>query len=60
MIIYRLLEFLRMTGAFVDNPKTMDIISNANPIGRIGLPEELRGVFTWLASDASSLCTGTE
>ncbi len=29
-------------------------------MGRIGRPDELRGVVTWLASDASSFCTGSE
>ncbi|RDX51795.1 sorbose reductase sou1 [Lentinus brumalis] len=32
----------------------------ANPLGRIGRPEELRGAFAWLASDASSFCTGSD
>ena len=30
------------------------------PMGRIGEPHELRGAVTWLASDASSFCTGSE
>ncbi|EPX72131.1 sorbose reductase [Schizosaccharomyces octosporus yFS286] len=30
------------------------------PQGRIGLPEELVGAYVYLASDASSYCTGTD
>ncbi len=29
-------------------------------LGRIGRSDELRGVAVWLASDASSFCTGSE
>ncbi|KAL5513787.1 hypothetical protein ACEPAH_4188 [Sanghuangporus vaninii] len=31
-----------------------------NPLGRIGRPDELRGVIAWLASDASTFCTGSD
>lgn len=31
-----------------------------NPLGRLGKPSDLRGVALWLASDASSFCTGSE
>ncbi|KAI0674705.1 putative sorbitol-utilization protein, partial [Trametes maxima] len=31
-----------------------------NPLGRMGEPHELRGAFAWLASDASSFCTGSD
>lgn len=37
-----------------------DAFGSGNPLGRIGNPDELRGVVTWLASDASSFCTGSE
>ncbi|CAE6454063.1 hypothetical protein ACGC1H_006075 [Rhizoctonia solani] len=37
-----------------------DALKNQNPLGRIGRPEELRGVAVWLASDASSFCTGSD
>jgi len=50
-----------MTAAHVDKkPELLEHWSNLNPMGRIGRPDELRGVVTWLASDASSYCTGSE
>lgn len=33
-------------------------LSNKNPLGRIGQPDELQGVFVFLSSDASSYITG--
>jgi len=55
-------DFLtRMTAAFLDKqPHLLERWSKLNPMGRIGRPDELRGVITWLASDASSFCTGSE
>ena len=41
-------------------PDTMESIVKSIPLGRIGQPHELRGAMTWLASDASSFCTGSE
>lgn len=41
-------------------PEVLDKWSAANPMGRIGRPDEIRGVVTWLASDASSYVTGSE
>ncbi|KAI6109241.1 hypothetical protein EDD16DRAFT_1517001 [Pisolithus croceorrhizus] len=50
----------RMTDAFIDKrPDILDEWSRLNPLGRIGRPDELRGVITWLASDASTFCTGS-
>ncbi|GLB45182.1 putative enoyl-(Acyl carrier protein) reductase [Lyophyllum shimeji] len=34
--------------------------SSQNPLGRLGRPDELRGVALWLASQASSFCTGSD
>jgi len=50
-----------MTAAYLDKePQLLDTWSSSNPVGRIGRPDELRGVIAWLASDASSFCTGSE
>jgi hypothetical protein len=50
-----------MTRMFLDgNPGLVDVWAAQNPQNRIGRPDELRGVATWLASDASSYCTGSE
>ncbi|CAE6488357.1 unnamed protein product [Rhizoctonia solani] len=37
-----------------------EAMKNQNPLGRLGRPDELRGVAVWLASDASSFCTGSD
>jgi len=51
----------RMTAAYLDKqPHLLEKWSKLNPMGRIGRPDELRGVIAWLASDASSFCTGSE
>ncbi|KAI6007577.1 hypothetical protein F5J12DRAFT_80788 [Pisolithus orientalis] len=53
--------FTKMTAAFIDNhPDLLDKWSSLNPLGRMGRPDELRGVITWLASDASTFCTGSD
>ncbi|KAF9036715.1 hypothetical protein BJ165DRAFT_1354220 [Panaeolus papilionaceus] len=53
--------YTSMTAAFVDvQPELLDKWSSENPIGRIGRPDELRGVIAWLASDASTFCTGSD
>lgn len=41
-------------------PHLLDKWSDLNPMGRIGRTDELRGVIAWLASDASSFCTGSD
>ncbi|KAG6853204.1 hypothetical protein C0991_006153 [Blastosporella zonata] len=53
--------YTKMTAAYLDEqPHLLEKWSNLNPMGRIGRPDELRGVIAWLASDASSFCTGSE
>ena len=56
-----LLRFCSMTAAYLDTqPHLLDKWASLNPLGRIGRPDELRGVVAWLASDASTFCTGSE
>ncbi|KAG5645826.1 hypothetical protein DXG03_005167 [Asterophora parasitica] len=53
--------YTQMTAAYIDTqPHLLQKWSSLNPMGRIGRPDELRGVVAWLASDASSFCTGSE
>lgn len=53
--------YTQMTAAYLDNqPHLLDKWSSMNPLGRLGRPDELRGVVTWLASDASTFCTGSD
>lgn len=53
--------YTKMTAAFLETrPELLDVWSSMNPLHRIGRPDELRGVVTWLASDASSFCTGSD
>ncbi|KAH8111233.1 NAD-binding protein [Phellopilus nigrolimitatus] len=50
-----------MTMNFLDsNPHLRTEWASQNPLGRLGRPDELRGAIAWLASDASSFCTGSE
>ncbi|KAF9023338.1 NAD(P)-binding protein [Hymenopellis radicata] len=50
-----------MTRAFLEpQPELMKLWQAQNPLGRLGAPGELRGVALWLASDASSFCTGSD
>ncbi|KAG5728392.1 Sorbose reductase SOU1 [Termitomyces sp. T112] len=48
-----------MTMGLLEQPETLKRWSDSAPLGRIGRPDELRGVVAWLASDASSFCTGS-
>lgn len=41
-------------------PNLMAEWSSQNPLGRLGSPDELRGVALWLASEASTFCTGSD
>ncbi|EJC99856.1 NAD-binding protein [Fomitiporia mediterranea MF3/22] len=53
--------YTALTAAFLDaHPGLKEEWSSFNPLGRIGRPDELRGVIAWLASDASSFCTGSD
>ncbi|EJC99855.1 NAD-binding protein [Fomitiporia mediterranea MF3/22] len=53
--------YTALTAAFLDKqPHLFKEWSSQNPLGRLGRPDELRGVITWLASDASSFCTGSD
>ncbi|KAJ7204504.1 hypothetical protein GGX14DRAFT_368932 [Mycena pura] len=53
--------FTNMTRSFLDTqPGLKEKLSAQNPMGRFGRPDELRGVAMWLASDASTFCTGSE
>lgn len=45
-------EQVQQNGAFVEQLK------KKNPLGRIGLPDDLKGAFVYLASDASAFMTG--
>jgi len=53
--------YTQMTAAYIDSqPHLLDKWSGMNPLGRLGRADELRGVVTWLASDASTFCTGSD
>ncbi|KAK6987676.1 sorbose reductase SOU1 [Favolaschia claudopus] len=53
--------FTNMTRSFLDTqPGLEEKLSAQNPMGRFGRPDELRGVTLWLASDASTFCTGAD
>jgi hypothetical protein len=52
---------IRMTARLLDvQPELQAKWASGNPLGRLGQVHELRGVVTWLASDASTFCTGSE
>ncbi|KAG2364462.1 hypothetical protein BDR07DRAFT_1401343 [Suillus spraguei] len=49
-----------MTTAIVSaRPEFKAIWSEQSFMNRLGEPHELRGIVTWLASDALSFCTGS-
>lgn len=47
------------TAAISAQPEFQAIWSEQSCMNRLGKPHELRGIVTWLASDASSFCTGS-
>lgn len=42
------------------NPSMLGNMTGGNPLGRIGRPHEFKGVAVFLASEASSFCTGSD
>jgi len=53
--------FTKMTRQFLEShPHLKEEWSSQNPLGRLGQPDELRGVVLWLASSASTFCTGSD
>ncbi|KDR80465.1 hypothetical protein GALMADRAFT_242926 [Galerina marginata CBS 339.88] len=53
--------YTEMTKAFLDGKPELDKAwRSENPLGRLGNPDELRGVALFLASDASTFCTGSD
>lgn len=53
--------YTKMTAALLDHqPELGKKWASMNPLERLGRPEELRGVIAWLASDASTYCTGSD
>ncbi|KAF4618279.1 hypothetical protein D9613_011660 [Agrocybe pediades] len=53
--------YTEMTKSFLQNKPDLEKSWCAqNPLGRLGNPDELRGVALFLASDASTFCTGSE
>jgi hypothetical protein len=49
-----------MVEPLASQPEGAKFLSELSPMNRIGKPHEIRGVALWLASDASSFCTGSE
>lgn len=50
-----------MTKAFLESkPHLTAQWCSQNPLGRLGMPHELRGAALWLAGDGSTFCTGSE
>ncbi|KAF9553558.1 NAD(P)-binding protein [Agrocybe pediades] len=53
--------YTEMTKAFLQNKPDLEKSWCAqNPLGRLGNPDELRGIALFLASDASTFCTGSD
>ncbi|KAJ3836588.1 NAD-binding protein [Lentinula raphanica] len=53
--------YTKMTAQYLDSqPHLFSKWSSLNPLGRLGRADEMRGVVVWLASDASTYCTGSD
>ncbi|KAI1784655.1 hypothetical protein LXA43DRAFT_1041563 [Ganoderma leucocontextum] len=49
-----------LTKELLSSAEMEKLWAEQHPLGRVGRPDELRGVAVWLASDASSFCTGSD
>lgn len=50
-----------LTRAVLDNAPEMESAwISLTPVGRLGVPEDLKGAIVFLASDSSSYVTGSE
>ncbi len=47
-----------MTAKYID--AVPGLWANENPMGRVAKSHEIRGAVTWLASNASTFCTGSK
>jgi gluconate 5-dehydrogenase len=45
--------------AGISKPQNRERMEKSTPLGRLGLPEEIRGAVIYLASPAASYVTGT-
>ncbi|KAI0634658.1 hypothetical protein C8Q77DRAFT_645402 [Trametes polyzona] len=45
---------------YKEKPEWVEYLVGGNPMKRMGQPHEVRGTVAWLASDASSFCTGID
>ncbi|KAJ3921017.1 hypothetical protein F5877DRAFT_36910 [Lentinula edodes] len=53
--------YTKMTAQYLEpQPHLEEKWSSLNPLGRLGRVDEMRGVAVWLASDASTYCTGSD
>ncbi len=48
----------KFSKALIENREVMEFIENKVPSGRVAQPDEMAGLAVFLASDASSYCTG--